>query len=66
MLLPCRVLLGLETEEAKSKPLSLLYEPAMFWDRAISFARSIDSSHSWAEVFEGSPVVTEDLESSNM
>jgi hypothetical protein len=49
-----------------SKPVSLLYEPAVFWESAISLARSMDSIHSWAELFVGSPGVTDDLESSKV
>lgn len=66
MLWPRIVLLGLETLEGISKPVSLLYDPDMLWDNAISLARSSASSHSSAEVLDGSPVVVEDLISSNV
>lgn len=66
MLLPWSVLLGLETLEDMSKPVSLLYDPAIFWDNAISLARSMVSIHSSADVLEGSPVVVEDLTSSKV
>ena len=54
MLWPRIVLLGLETLEGISKPVSLLYDPDMLWDNAISLARSSASSHSSAEVLDGS------------
>jgi hypothetical protein len=60
------VLLGLETDELISKPVSLLYDPTMLCERAISLARSIDSIHSCAELFKGSPVVTEVFVSSKV
>jgi hypothetical protein len=49
-----------------SKPVSLLYEPVVFCESAMSLALSMDSIHSWAELLLGSPVVTEDLESSKV
>ena len=66
MLFPRRVLDGLDEVEAISKCVSLLYDPIILWERAMSLARSIDSSHSCAELLFGSPVVTEVFESSNV
>ena len=66
MLFLWRVLLGLETEDDMSKPVSLLYDPIIAWERAMSLALSIDSIHSSAEVLEESPVVTDVFVSSKV
>jgi hypothetical protein len=65
MLVACRVPDGLDTVDA-SKPASLVYDPTILWERAMSFARSMESIHSWAELFDGSPVVVEVLASSKV